>query len=245
MSMRLPAVAAGLILCLAVARPARTEELARGAFVGVSASSVGDDLRKKLKLPAGAGVLVGKLIPGGSAEAAGLRAGDVLLRIGDRTVGSPEEFVQTVKALRAGQAVSVRFVRDGKEAALEVRLRPRPFEKASDVDTIYGAVRVDGSLRRTLVTRPRAPGRYPALLYVTGIGCFSQESLDLGSADAKLLYGLTRASGEPPQLSLPELSSAAIDPGVSQARSGGRWRSRAGCHRDRERGNRSRPRAAP
>jgi uncharacterized protein len=193
MPMRLPALAAGLLLCLAVARTARAEDLARGAFVGVAANPVGDELRQKLALPAGAGVLVGKVIPGGSAEAAGLRAGDVLLRIGDRPVGSPEDFVQSVKALRAGQTVSVRYVRDGKEAAVDVRLRPRPVERAPDVDTSYGAVRVDGSLRRTIVTRPRMPGRHPALLYVTGIGCFSQESLDLGSPDAKLLYGLTRA----------------------------------------------------
>src|SRR5262249_61298402 len=128
---------------LAVGRPAGAEELARGAFVGVGVSPVGDDLRHELGLQAGAGVLADKIIPGGSAEAAGLRAGDVLLGIDGRAVGLPEEFVQAVKALRAGQTVSVRYVRDGKEATLKVRLRPRPLEHAPDVDTIYGAVRVD------------------------------------------------------------------------------------------------------
>jgi len=76
---------------------------------------------------------------------------------------------------------------------IDIDIRPRPFEHAPDLDVRYDAVAVDGALRRTIVTAPQQPGRYPALLYVNGIGCYSQESLDLSSNDAKLLYGLTRA----------------------------------------------------
>jgi pimeloyl-ACP methyl ester carboxylesterase len=52
---------------------------------------------------------------------------------------------------------------------------------------------VNGNRRRLIVTVPRAPGRHPAVLYMTGIGCFSQESLGLQGNEAKLLYGLTEA----------------------------------------------------
>ena len=73
-------------------------------------------------------------------------------------------------------------------------VKPRPYESAPDVDTVYKVVTVDGSLRRVILTRPKDDqGRHRAILYLAGIGCFSQESLDLGSPDAKLLYGLTRA----------------------------------------------------
>ncbi|PYS79173.1 MAG: hypothetical protein DMF66_03725 [Acidobacteria bacterium] len=40
---------------------------------------------------------------------------------------------------------------------------------------------------------PKNEGRHPAVLYITGIGCFSQESANLLSTETKLLYGLTRA----------------------------------------------------
>jgi hypothetical protein len=43
------------------------------------------------------------------------------------------------------------------------------------------------------VTAPKLPGRHGAALYINGIGCYSQESLDGSSNDARLLYGLTRA----------------------------------------------------
>jgi pimeloyl-ACP methyl ester carboxylesterase len=72
-------------------------------------------------------------------------------------------------------------------------VKPRPFESSPDADTFYKSVSVDGTLRRVIVTAPKGEGKHPAILYVNGIGCFSQESLDLSSPDAKLLYGLTRA----------------------------------------------------
>jgi hypothetical protein len=66
------------------------------------------------------------------------------------------------------------------------------LESAPDVATDYRAVAVDGGTRRTIVARPKSPGRYPAVLYITGIGCFSQESIGVQSTESKLLYGLTR-----------------------------------------------------
>jgi len=47
---------------------------------------------------------------------------------------------------------------------------------------------VNGSLRRTIITRPAGDAAHPAVLYVTGIGCFSQESLGVRSTEAKLLH---------------------------------------------------------
>jgi pimeloyl-ACP methyl ester carboxylesterase len=72
-------------------------------------------------------------------------------------------------------------------------LRPRPFESSPGTRSDYGAVAVNGSLRRTIVVGPDDDGVHPAVLYVTGIGCFSQESLGIQSSEAKLLHGLARA----------------------------------------------------
>jgi hypothetical protein len=73
-------------------------------------------------------------------------------------------------------------------------VRPRPPEASEpSFEVRYEEVEVAGTLRRTLVTVPRTPGRHPAVLYLTGVGCFSQEVLDPDGSEAKLLHGLTRA----------------------------------------------------
>jgi pimeloyl-ACP methyl ester carboxylesterase len=122
-----------------------------------------------------------------------LQAGDVITAVGDRPVSDVGGFVATVAKLRAGDAVDVHLRRGAQDLSLKLGVKPRPFESSPDADVSYASVEVDGSLRRVIVTQPKQAGRHPAVLYLTGIGCFSQESLGLVSSESKLLYGLTRA----------------------------------------------------
>jgi len=159
----------------------------------VSVAAVPERIRTELAIPEGVGVIVQGVVEGGSATPAGIRPNDVILQIGDRPVRGVSDFVDSVRPLRAGDVRTLRVQRGREPMTMSVTIRPRPLEHAPDVDVRYDAVSVDGSLRRTIVTAPRLPGRRPAVLYVNGIGCYSQESLDLSSNDARLLYGLTRA----------------------------------------------------
>src|SRR5947209_207932 len=169
------------------------QELRRSAFIGVQAAPVTDEVRARLHVSETGGVLVLGLVEGGSAKEAGLEPNDVITQIGDHPILNVGDFVATVAKLRAGDTVTIRFFRNGAAQTKQVSLKPRPFELSPDVEVLYKAVAVDGSLRRVIVTVPKNEGKHPAVLYINGIGCFSQESLDLSSADAKLLYGLTRA----------------------------------------------------
>jgi pimeloyl-ACP methyl ester carboxylesterase len=169
------------------------QELRRAGFVGVQVVAVPDAVRQDLQLPPGIGVLVQALADGGSAGAAGIRPDDVIVAVANRDVAGVQDFVQLARDLRAGDAPEVRVRRGHESLSLRVPIRPRPFEQSPDVTTTYDAISVDGSLRRTIVTSPKAPGTHPAVLYANGIGCYTQESLTLASNDTKLLYGLTRA----------------------------------------------------
>jgi pimeloyl-ACP methyl ester carboxylesterase len=186
-------ICAALACLLCAPAAARAQELRRSGFVGVSVRAIPEAVRADLDIPEGVGVSVEGVIGGASAAAAGLRPNDVITQIGDHTVRGVTDFVDTVRPLRAGD-VRALLVRRGRESlTIPITVQPRPFEAAPDVDVRYDTVTVDGSLRRTIVTMPRQPGRLPAVLFISGIGCTSQESLDLSSNETKLLYGLTRA----------------------------------------------------
>lgn len=176
-------------IACATAPGASADGLRRPGFLGVQVEG----------LPAGApqapGLAVRALVDGGSARQAGVRSGDVIKAIGGRRVTTTEEFVAAARQLRGGDVAALDVLRAGDPLRLEVAVKPRPPESAPDLDVDYGAVKVDGHLRRTLVTVPRAPGpsRRSAVLFVTGVGCFSQEIADPRDNVAQLLYGLTRA----------------------------------------------------
>jgi pimeloyl-ACP methyl ester carboxylesterase len=179
--------------CIAASASGAGPDLPRASFLGVQAGPVTDDVRARLKLETHEGALVMGLVDGGSAKAAGLQPDDVIVAVDGQPVADPGQLVARLVAHRAGERASIRWIRDGKAQTAEVVMRPRPYESGPGTRTEYGAVSVNGSLRRTIVTGPEDHAAHPAVLYVTGIGCFSQESLGVQSSEAKLLHGLARA----------------------------------------------------
>ncbi len=172
---------------------ASQDALPRAGFLGVQAAAVTPDVRGRLGLASEHGALVTGTVAGGSAEALGLRVDDVIVAVDDHGIADTADLVERIGRHRAGDHVTIRWVRAGEMKSAEVVMKPRPFESAPGTRTTYGAVAVGGSLRRTIVAAPPDDARHPGVLYVTGIGCFSQESLGVQTTEAKLLQGLARA----------------------------------------------------
>jgi S1-C subfamily serine protease len=74
---------------------------------------------------AGPGVRVGGVVAGSPAEKAGLKEGDIMMKIDAVELLSLQAFSDFLKAAKAGQAVSVQVLRDGKPVALSVTLVER------------------------------------------------------------------------------------------------------------------------
>src|SRR6266566_3371307 len=161
---------------------ALAQELRRSGFLGIVAVPLTEEARKQLGSEE-TGILVKSVVDGGSAKDAGVKSNDIITQVNDRSVLDVSDFLQIVKTLRAGDVAKVSLLRGTERLSKDMRVKPRPYESAPDVETLYKAVSVDGSLRRVIVTKPKDGARHPAVLYINGVGCFSQESLDLSSAD--------------------------------------------------------------
>jgi S1-C subfamily serine protease len=61
---------------------------------------------------------------GSPAAEAGLKSGDVIVKLGDRQIGNLEDFDSALRRFDAGEKVPVVVKRDGKELTLEVVLDP-------------------------------------------------------------------------------------------------------------------------
>ena len=76
------------------------------ATLGVSTKSVTDGSRD--------GALVNAVNPGGAAAQAGIQEGDVITKVGSVLVTSSDQLVVLVRAHRAGDVVTITYVRDGR-----------------------------------------------------------------------------------------------------------------------------------
>ncbi len=62
----------------------------------------------------------------------------------------------------------------------------------SDIDVVDRTVQVDGANLHAIVTKPKAPGRYPAVFVISGLGCYAIDPPEKDSAFNQLRFGLTR-----------------------------------------------------
>jgi hypothetical protein len=73
-----------------------------------------------MNLPGTAGAQVKVLVPGGPAEQAGLRVGDIIVAVDGKSTGDAEAVGPAVRNLPPGQRVELRVLRDGKQLSLHV-----------------------------------------------------------------------------------------------------------------------------
>ena len=88
-------------------------EVQRG-FLNININSVTPALVREHDLTVNRGVFIENVIEGGSGEAAGLKRGDVITRIDDRTIHTTADLLETVGRKRPGDEINVTFIRDGR-----------------------------------------------------------------------------------------------------------------------------------
>lgn len=94
------------------------------AFLGVEISELDGDYAKQLGLPITQGVVIEKLVEGGSAKMSGLLPKDVVVGIGNRAIKSVPELQEVIGQAKAGDIIEVVINRDGENLRLPVRLKP-------------------------------------------------------------------------------------------------------------------------
>lgn len=93
-------------------------------YLGVQISDVNQELKEKNKLPDLKGVYVGGVVEGGSAEKAGLKEGDVILKVGAKDVNSSASLQEEIGKGRPGDKVALTVRRkNGNEDIVNVILR--------------------------------------------------------------------------------------------------------------------------
>ncbi len=90
-------------------------------FLGVL-STKGDD-----------GAKITEVVKGSAAEKAGLSSGDVITKIDDKKVASPEELMDAVKAYKPGEEVKVYYLRDNKKKDTKAKLGESKLNKRTMV----------------------------------------------------------------------------------------------------------------
>lgn len=94
----------------------------RRGWMGVRIQSVTDDIAESLNLPMHNGALVASATPGGPAEKAGLKAGDVILQFDGKDVTQMRSLPRIVAETDIGKTAPLTYWRDGKKLTTTVTI---------------------------------------------------------------------------------------------------------------------------
>ncbi|HEY3146104.1 MAG TPA: DegQ family serine endoprotease [Dongiaceae bacterium] len=95
-------------------------------WIGVTGEALSADIAESLGFDKPGGVVVKELFPGGPADKAGMKPGDVLTAINGRDVQDPQGMAFRLATLPIGQSAKVTIVRKGEQMELPVELTPAP-----------------------------------------------------------------------------------------------------------------------
>ncbi len=100
----------------------------RAGFLGIMAVPLNDDMREIAGTDEG--VLINSLTDDSPAAKAGLKPGDVIVRIDDTPVHTVEELVETLRRRKPGDRVHIVYYRMRKRRETQATLGSRPGEEA-------------------------------------------------------------------------------------------------------------------
>ncbi|MCA8273992.1 trypsin-like peptidase domain-containing protein [Burkholderia sp. AU30280] len=128
----------------AQAQPSQAPDASSGNALGVDVQDVGIGLAAAFGLPRPAGALVNGVAPGSPAAAAGVRPGDVIVKLGDKTIGRSAELNDLAAALPPGQKASLRLIRNRAPVMLTIT---GADEAAGNAGTAVGMAAPKGAAR--------------------------------------------------------------------------------------------------
>lgn len=111
---------------------------------GVMVENLTPQLGEFFGAKSGSGVLVRSVEKGSRADKAGLRAGDVIIRVGDQQVHDTSDFTHALRARTAG-SVNVAIIRDKKEQTLTLTL-PERKESGGLIEESFGAPELNAEI---------------------------------------------------------------------------------------------------
>lgn len=100
-------------------------QVVRG-WIGVEPRDITPEMAESLNLTKKSGVIIAGVVRNGPADKAGLKPGDIILKVGDKDISNMSEMFNLIATLEPNSKVAILALRGEKEVQLEATVGKRP-----------------------------------------------------------------------------------------------------------------------
>ena len=104
------------------------------AYMAITAGTMNEQMAAQFNINVTEGVFVYSVVEGGAGDKAGLRLGDVITKMGDKTLTSRQDLSAAMKGYRAGDTVTLTVYRGGQYIEVELTFDAQPQTTGSEED---------------------------------------------------------------------------------------------------------------
>ena len=102
------------------------------AYMAITAGTMNEQMAAQFNIDVTEGVFVYSVVSGGAGDKAGLRLGDVITKMDDKTLTSRQDLSAAMKGYRAGDTVTLTVYRSGQYIEVELTFDAQPQTTGSD-----------------------------------------------------------------------------------------------------------------
>jgi photosystem II stability/assembly factor-like uncharacterized protein/pimeloyl-ACP methyl ester carboxylesterase len=113
----------------------------------------------------------------GTSVALKLQEKDLILKIGNSTFASTDEFSRLFTGYSPDQEVQLTVLRGKKKLVLKAKAIARPYETDDNATVIYDEAPYKGGQLRVIINKPFKENKMPAMLFIPGYTCSSIDEL--------------------------------------------------------------------
>lgn len=170
-----------------------SDELPRRISLGTQLQPVTEETKERLGLKNLNGAQVTSVMPNSTAEAAGMKSGDVLLAIGNKRIASIPALIEHLGTLRGGDELVLKINREGNPVELKTFANELDRETSAEFEIEYGSVTAPVGKLRTVLSLPKNATKHRAILLLGGLGnAFVEHPVADPTGAKNIAYQLTK-----------------------------------------------------
>ena len=152
-----------------------SQELERRPFLGILMSSITDVIKSETGFGFDDGVYVRNVFDNSSAKTSKIKTSDIIYAVDGQKIKGVSSFITKLKNYNSGDVIDIMVFRNGYNIQKSLTLTPFPLESNPRFETLYSSIQTEHSKQRTIITKPKGKGPFPAIMLIQGVGCNSQE----------------------------------------------------------------------